>query len=369
MDEFIEKKKLLEKKLDQNNNAAVLLKPSPTPPVVSRQNSNNNNLNNNKNAKTPAFKNSFSREYKRRKEEFERNRARGKAINNNIFIAKPPLVKKDEKSVYEENLRKIRLNNYNNRKVINNSNKSKDLDEPLDENPRMERLVALKQQAEEQRIKFKNDLEKRRIEANERERKLNADLDLFNVIKPQNDYKSPRVQAAAAPPVNLTEVFNAIGIVGKQISKAEVLKNPDEKIRKSWQKATDLHSLDNKTLIQQTCVKNNPLTKYKPPVSPRKVWDLPHETILKAFEMIAISPNNSSSTESEKSRIQTILMNEKEPEFQRTKLALSPEKLATLKATKNLLLGVTFGQFDPKSTNVIYIIYKKFHLYQKIEIF
>ena len=221
----------------------------------------------------------------------------------------------------------------------------------------------------EKKISFvKNDLEKRRIEANERERKLNADLDLFNVIKPQNDYKSPRVQAAA-PPVNLTEVFNAIGIVGKQISKAEVLKNPDEKIRKSWQKATDLHSLDNKTLIQQTCIKNNPLTKYKPPVSPRKVWDLPHETILKAFEMIAISPNNSSSTESEKSGIQTILMNEKEPEFQRTKLVLSPEKLATLKATKNLLLGVTFGQFDPKSTNVIYIIYKKFHLYQKIETF
>lgn len=35
------------------------------------------------------------------------------------------------------------------------------------------------------------------------------------------------------------------------------------------------------------------------------------------------------------------------------KLFFSPEKLATLKATKNLLLGVTLGQFDSKSVKVL----------------
>ncbi len=342
---------------------AAYLKPSPSPPVISRQNSNNSSR------KRAANKSYFSKEYQRRKEEFERNRARGKAINNNILMAKPPILKKDEKSEYEENLRKIRLRNYNNRKALNLFN-NKDSDsmekENFDElnNVRNDRIAALRQQAEEQRHKLKNDLEKKRVEAFEKERKYVMEMEANN--KPN----TPRIQPA--PPINMTQVLENIGVVGKKISKAEVLKNPDSvdsnRNRKSWQKATDLTPLDNKTLVEQTILKND-LKKYKPQVSPRKVWGLPHETLLKALEMVSISsPANSSSGSgaSDKSEFQTgflnskmnetirtLLMNEKEPEFlNKTKALLSPEKIATLKATKNLLLGVTFGQFDPINTKV-----------------
>lgn len=341
IDDFIERRKIIEKQIESPS----ILKPSPPPPIISRQNSNNRK----------PMKSSFSNEYKRRKEEFERNRARGKGINNNILVAKPPILKKDEKSVYEENLRKIRLKNYNNRKSFNVNTKAEpeinDKKEDELHNARIDRISALKQQGEEQRLKLRNELERKRVEAYEKERK-------YEIEKPLNEFKSPRVQQA--PVVNLTEVFNAIGVVGKQISKADVLKNPNDEIinrnnRKSWQKGTDLTPLNDKTLVQPT-LKNN-LHKYRPQVSPRKAWDLPHETILKAFELISISNSANSSGESNKSEFQTFLANEKEPDllFGKSKLLFSPEKLATLKATKNLLLGVTLGQFDSKNTKVFEI--------------
>ena len=371
MDELEERRK----KLQLNDPAAfqaAYLKPSPTPPVISRQNSGNSNR------KYSANKNYFSKEYQRRKEEFERNRARGKGLNNNIFMAKPPILKKDEKSQYEENLRKIRLRNYNNRKALNlfnNKNSDSIEKESIDEsnNIRNDRIAALRQQAEEQRYKFKNDLEKKRLEAYEKERKYVMDMEANNNNNNNNNNNkpnTPRIQPA--PAINMTEVLENIGVVGKKITKAEVLKNPDSldsnRNRKSWQKATDLTPLDNKTLVEQTIIKND-LKKYKPQASPRKVWDMPHETLLKALEMVSISsPANSSSGSgtSDKSEfktgflnpkmnetIRTLLMNEKEPDMlDKTKALLSPEKIATLKATKNLLLGVTFGQFDPISTKV-----------------
>ena len=169
--------------------------------------------------------------------------------------------------------------------------------------------------------------------------------------------------------------------------------------RKSWSKETDLSQLELKTLLVQTAQQN----KYVlPVVSPRKAWDLPHQTILKAFELAEISPpssteshsgelkneklkrgetfvinrkannNNSKSSQelkntSSSSGSSNLLINEKEPSIfesldaleatnkTHVDLVFSPEKLATLKATKNLLLGVTLGQFDPKNTKVFYI--------------
>ena len=298
------------------------LKPTPTPPpVASRQ-----NLRNQIKPK-PEVKNSVASDYKRRREEFERNRARGKGINNNLFV-RPPVQKRDEKSVYEENLRRIRLRNYNSRKPISSINKILNSNE---EAVRQEKINALKQQADEQRLKFKNDLEKRRLEAYEKERKYVLD-----------ENRTPRVQISPAPPVNMTEALNAIGIVGKQITKEEVLRNPqeDKSARKSWQKVTDLTPLDNKTLIQPTILSND-LKKYRPPVSPRKLWGLPHDTIIKSLNNATIiSPSSSGGSDFKTRTIQIDHI-------------FTPEKIATLKATKNLLLGVTFGQFDPKNTNVI----------------
>lgn len=152
--------------------------------------------------------------------------------------------------------------------------------------------------------------------------------------------------------------------------------------RKSWQKATNLQDLDNKTLIQQTLYQKS---LKRDLVSPRKVWDLPHETIIKAFELADLSPsttqNSDRSLEATKKsnlkRVNTYVIPKKDRSDSSTdetdkriknpnivensnkELVFSPEKLATLKATKNLLLGVTLGQFDSKSikVNIIQIIF------------
>jgi len=64
--------------------------------------------------------NSPGSEFARRREEFERNRAKGKGLINNPLVARPPLYKNDVKSSYEEKLRQIRFQNYNNRRSIAN---------------------------------------------------------------------------------------------------------------------------------------------------------------------------------------------------------------------------------------------------------
>ena len=154
--------------------------------------------------------------------------------------------------------------------------------------------------------------------------------------------------------------------------------------RKSWSKETDLSQLENKTLLAETGQKTTYTNKKytRPIISPRKAWDLPHQTIIKCFELAEISPPSStnmdknlkgsetfvidkkSTTSSSSSASSNLLVNEKEPSFfekmdalestnkTHVDLVFSPEKLATLKATKNLLLGVTLGQFDQKNTKV-----------------
>ena len=151
--------------------------------------------------------------------------------------------------------------------------------------------------------------------------------------------------------------------------------------RKSWSKETDLTQLENKTLLAETDQATARKKFSVPKVSPRKAWDLPHQTIIKCFELADISPPSSTNMDknlrggetflidkkmatSSSSGSSNLLVNEKEPSFfekmdafestnkMHVDLIFSPEKLATLKATKNLLLGVTLGQFDQKNTKV-----------------
>ena len=105
--------------------------------VPARHNSNLK-LNHNAAKKPIIVRNSQADDFMRRKEEFIKNRARGKGFLNNPLVNKPPLAaKKDEKSMYEERLKQIRQKNFNNRKSLLQ-------DRQEDPNSRLMRLAALK---------------------------------------------------------------------------------------------------------------------------------------------------------------------------------------------------------------------------------
>ena len=109
--------------------------------------------------------------------------------------------------------------------------------------------------------------------------------------------------------------------------------------------------LDNKTLVQQTMYQKTLLKQQQ-----RKAWDLPHETIIKAFELADLSPSATASGGGGNATTFLEKTTKKSVGLKRTDTFViadvSPEKLETLKATKNLLLGVTLGQFDIKSIKV-----------------
>jgi hypothetical protein len=159
-----------------------------------------------------------------------------------------------------------------------------------------------------------------------------------------------------------------------------------ESSRKSWQKnGTDLASLENKPIMSQTKAGERAAEE---PLSARKAWGLPHETVLEALQLADLT-NSGNSDEIEKtskakvviapgrtflvgkasarsgssSGSSNMLMNEKPPsiidkldsmEATVRKLAdiITPERLATMKQTNNFLFGVTLGQFDLKNTKV-----------------
>lgn len=62
-------------------------------------------------------------DFKQRKEHYLKNKARGHGAINHPLAGRHPIIapRKDEKSDYEEKLRKIREQNYNQRKVLNNA--------------------------------------------------------------------------------------------------------------------------------------------------------------------------------------------------------------------------------------------------------
>lgn len=116
LDEHAQKRKELEEHQQAYEKmiSAGVLKPKisqapdsplkPTPPPMPR------------NVQKPIIKESINDEFIKRKAEFARNKARGKGLLNNPLVAKPPQVRRDEKSLYEDKLRKIRLQNYNKKK-------------------------------------------------------------------------------------------------------------------------------------------------------------------------------------------------------------------------------------------------------------
>lgn len=95
-------------------------------------------------AHKPVIKNPISDEFLRRKEEFARNKARGH--NHYPLLAKPPLARRDEKSIYEEKLRKIRLQNYNNKRLLNveDGSNGQVKKNPIEPDNRIKKMEALK---------------------------------------------------------------------------------------------------------------------------------------------------------------------------------------------------------------------------------
>jgi len=266
---------------------------------------------------------------------------------NHPLAGRHPIVapKRDEKSDYEERLHKIRQQNFNRRKEVNNARIESFKQIELAREERLKKLENLKRQSEEQRLKLKREIEADKLE-----------------VKKLSDF-------TPASPVRMTEVFNAIGV-----NKIKPLVNNQEfnNQRKSWSKATDLDVLENKTLVQQTMYEKT-LEKKEEIILPRKAWDLPHETIIKAFELADLSPQtthyNSSLDETKRSNLKRAdtfvikkqdelksVLNNIEKSEPSGILDISPEKLATLKATKSILLGVTLGQYDSKSIKVINLI-------------
>ncbi len=336
-------------------------------------------INNIINSKPVIKKSPLANDFAKRKEEFARNKAKGRGVFNPL-IPKPPSVKRDENSDYEEKLRRIRLQNYNNRRILINYDKKKSsIDLSLDNNNRLKRINALRQQSEEQqqRLKERLEMEKKRQVAYEKEKQYNMDR---------------KIDQKPAPAVNITDVFKDIGVVGKQISKAEVLQDLNEKIyqnesilsarNKKWKDGTDLTPLNDKTLVNDQTIKTN---KNEEILSPRKNWDLPHETVIKALELADISSTNPAlfeatlkpSNKSNFKRGETFLI-EKNKNYEKSlsnsndlnkekppsilnnlgilektnkdiiNTLLNNEKLATLGATKNLLLGITLGIYLKK---------------------
>lgn len=98
LDDFVEKRKNVADQQDVISNRLRDPRPPATP--VSRPNSNNNK---------PVVKNPVLDDYNRRKEEFERNKARGKAVFNNPIMAKPPIKKKVKSQTMRKSLRKYAI--------------------------------------------------------------------------------------------------------------------------------------------------------------------------------------------------------------------------------------------------------------------
>ena len=137
LDNFADKCKPVVDMQDQIGNKIAPVRASPVPPVPASRASH---------AHKPVIKNPVSNnDFARRKDEYQRNKARGNA--HYPVLAKPPMARRDEKSIYEEKLRKIRLQNYNNRRLlmnIDNDPKNGNKQNPFEVDHRLKRMEALK---------------------------------------------------------------------------------------------------------------------------------------------------------------------------------------------------------------------------------
>lgn len=175
--------------------------------------------------------------------------------------------------------------------------------------------------------------------------------------------------------------------------------------RKSWQKQTDLTSLENKTLLAQTAQNSNTikpkandvdkLIKLNQFNSPRKNWDSPHQTVIKALENadIALLNTENQPFESNSDRVdqakplnstlkrgQTFIIDKKTNERRVASSSDHPEanknivqcsnggneekttsekqsfdftNISPLRATQNIMLEITQGKFDPVNTKML----------------
>ena len=109
----VDQQEAIYRQLQHNNGSAVRPAPNPPPPAMRQQISNSNQVQ----PRPPVIKKSNLDEFLRRKEEFERNRMRGKGLAQNPLVPKPPAYKRNNESM-EEQLRRIRLQNFNSKKAL-----------------------------------------------------------------------------------------------------------------------------------------------------------------------------------------------------------------------------------------------------------
>jgi hypothetical protein len=75
----------------------------------------------------------------------------------------------------------------------------------------------------------------------------------------------------------------------KNLNEKESKNNKNEKDRKQWKEETDLSLLNQKPLVNSII---NPVINFhkssENPVTPRKGWDQPHDTVLNIWEKVEV---------------------------------------------------------------------------------
>lgn len=176
-----------------------------------RRKRSENYYNPNLGPRNSAVSNSAS-DFKKRKEEYLKNKAKAQGVNNPLAgranANRTPVIKanekRDEKSDYEERLRRIRMQNFNNRKNQYKKEARSEAAKKIEQEraARLERIEALRRQAKGQQVKLDNELAKKR------QREV-VDKEIQEVRK-LPDFKPE-------PAIRMTEVFNAIGVQDKKM--------------------------------------------------------------------------------------------------------------------------------------------------------
>ena len=130
--------------------------------------------------------------------------------------------------------------------------------------------------------------------------------------------------------------------------KENILRNLNE--RKNWQEETDLSLLKQKTIINTSKLVNNPENGNVP----RKGWDQPHQTIIKALEKVELN-EITIKPEITKNKNETFLICKNEMENKNNENSLKNTEIFSTKSIINLTkCFLTTGKFDLKSAQVLF---------------
>ena len=154
----------------------------------------------------------------------------------------------------------------------------------------------------------------------------------YNLQKPKEP--QPVIQPNKITVFNITKALNAIDIEAISKEAPKVSENLPSN-RQSWQEGTSLNSLEVKSLATSDKIEIIPK-------SPRKGWDQPHQTILKALERADISSDDESDSE----RVDSPVKLKTGVTFRITDL---PKKLETEADTKHSSV------FEPKASKKLLI--------------